>query len=190
MALRRVLIGRGVTTPAEVEAGVRRIQVQREIAATMAAVTEHAASVRYHSVDVRDADAVGKIVGEIYERHGRLDGIVHGAGTLEDRLLRDKSPESFERVYGTKVDGARALATAISERTAPRFFAMFGSVSGIFGNRGQADYSAANDALATFAHAWNGRLARRVVCVDWGPWAGGGMVSPNSAASTPAVASG
>src|SRR5207302_79974 len=65
-----------------------------------------------------------------------------------------------------------------------------GSVSGVFGNRGQVDYAAANDALDTLAHLWSGICrpgtrgsgirgdrAGRVISIDWGPWAGGGMVS-------------
>jgi hypothetical protein len=47
----------------------------------------------------------------------------------------------------------------------------------VLGNRGQADYSAANDALDTLAQLWAARCPGRVVAVDWGPWAGGGMVS-------------
>ncbi len=66
-------------------------------------------------------------------------------------------------------------------RSAPDlgFLVLFGSVSGVFGNRGQVDYSAANDALDTFARAWAHRFDGRVVAVDWGPWAPsvGGMVS-------------
>jgi NAD(P)-dependent dehydrogenase (short-subunit alcohol dehydrogenase family) len=75
------------------------------------------------------------------------------------------------------VDGARALADAL--RPDVGFLALFGSVSGVFGNRGQADYAAANDALDTFARAWTHRFSGRVVALDWGPWAptAGGMVS-------------
>jgi hypothetical protein len=58
------------------------------------------------------------------------------------------------------------------------FLALFGSVSGVFGNRGQVDYAAANDALDTLACRWAAELPGRVVSVDWGPWAGGGMISP------------
>jgi NAD(P)-dependent dehydrogenase (short-subunit alcohol dehydrogenase family) len=55
---------------------------------------------------------------------------------------------------------------------------LFASVSGIFGNRGQVDYAAANDALADLARWLDSRTAARVVAIDWGPWAGGGMVGP------------
>jgi NAD(P)-dependent dehydrogenase (short-subunit alcohol dehydrogenase family) len=120
--------------------------------------------------------AVSAVLGDVYARFGRLDGVIHGAGVLEDRLIADKTPESFARVYSTKVDGARALAAGL--RSGVRFVVLFGSVSGVFGNRGQADYAAANDALDALARRWSGTVAPRVVAIDWGPWAGGGMVSP------------
>ncbi len=129
--------------------------------------------------DVRDPAAVGSVVDDVYARRGRLDGVVHGAGVCEDALLAAKSPESFARVYETKVAGATALANALRP-AGLRFLALFGSVSGVYGNRGQSDYAAANDALDTLARVWRHRLGgARVVSVDWGPWsaAGGGMVS-------------
>jgi NAD(P)-dependent dehydrogenase (short-subunit alcohol dehydrogenase family) len=135
--------------------------------------------VRYHQADVRDASAVRAVVQDIYVRHGRLDGVVHGAGLLEDRLVKDKDAESFARVYRTKVDGAAALAAAV--RPDVGFFVVFGSVVGVYGNRGQADYAAANDACDTLARVWRTRLHGRVLVADWGPWAGGGMVSPELA---------
>ncbi len=176
-ALRRALIAAGVRRPAEIEARIGRLLAEREVRATLATLGEISESVRYHAVDVRDSAAVAAVVADIYARHGRLDGMVHGAGILADRLLRDKTPESFEQVFRTKVDGARALFAAV--RGDVGFVALFGSVAGVFGNRGQVDYAAANDALDTLAHAAAGRFSGRVVSVDWGPWgsAGGGMVS-------------
>ncbi|MEX5635339.1 SDR family NAD(P)-dependent oxidoreductase [Parafrankia sp. FMc2] len=180
-ALRRALIASGVRRPAEIEKRVARILAEREIRANLAALGEAAASVRYHAVDVRDGAALAAVVAEVYERHGRLDGVVHGAGILEDRLLRNKTTESFDRVFRTKVDGARALLGAL--RPDVGFAVLFGSVAGVFGNRGQVDYAAANDALDVFAHSLATRRTGRVVSVDWGPWgdsgadAGRGMVS-------------
>ncbi|MGW1378754.1 SDR family NAD(P)-dependent oxidoreductase [Streptomyces sp. NPDC002446] len=178
IALRAALISQGLRTPAEIEAAATRILARREIDATLAALKPLAASVRYHAADVTDAAAVHAVARDIRNRHGRLDGIVHGAGTLEDRLLRDKDPDSFTRVFATKVDGARHLLAAAGDDM--DFVVLFGSVAGVFGNRGQADYAAANDALDTLARAWSARTAHRVLAVDWGPWAaaGGGMVTP------------
>jgi NAD(P)-dependent dehydrogenase (short-subunit alcohol dehydrogenase family) len=179
--LRRILIGRGMDNPRDIEAASGRITREQQMRATLDGLRGTAASVRYHAVDVTDAAAVGAVLDDLYARHGRLDGVIHGAGLVEDRLVPDKTPQSFARVYATKVDGAHALADRL--RGEVRFLVLFGSVSGVFGNRGQVDYAAANDALATLAHLWSARRvlgSGRVVCVDWGPWAswgGGGMVS-------------
>jgi NAD(P)-dependent dehydrogenase (short-subunit alcohol dehydrogenase family) len=135
--------------------------------------------VTYHVADVRDEVAVAGVIDEIMDRHGRLDLVVHGAGALEDQLIADKTLSSFERVWSTKVDGALALAASLPAST--RYFVLFGSIAGAFGNRGQVDYAAANDALDTLAHTLNRRdVETRTVAIDWGPWsaAGGGMVSP------------
>ena len=175
-ALRRLLIDRGLGSPREIEATAGRILRERKMRATLDGLRAAASSVRYHAIDVRDRAAVGAVLDDIYARHGRLDGVIHGAGVVEDRLLPDKTPESFARVYSTKVDGARALTDQL--RRDVRFLVLFGSVSGVFGNPGQVDYAAGNDALDTLAHLWSARLPGQVVCIDWGPWAGGGMIGP------------
>ncbi|KAB2346557.1 type I polyketide synthase [Actinomadura rudentiformis] len=179
VSLRRALAAQGGRAPAEIEVAIRRIIAEREVRAVLETMRGPAASVRYHALDVRDPQAVRAIVEDVYARHGRLDGVVHGAGLLEDRLVRDKVPESFARVYRTKVDGACALAAAV--RPDLRFFVVFGSIAGVHGNRGQADYAAANDACGTLAQVWRTELRGKVLVADWGPWAGGGMVSPELA---------
>jgi NAD(P)-dependent dehydrogenase (short-subunit alcohol dehydrogenase family) len=159
LALRRVLLDqpgrahRGIDGPARVEGEVRRILASRELRATLAAVTGMGSPVRYHSADITDTAQLGKVVESIFERWGRLDGVIHGAGVLHDRRIADKTPESFARVFSPKVDGARALAAVLGGR-ALRFLVMFGSIAGVLGNPGQVDYSAANDALDTLAHTW------------------------------------
>ncbi|MQY08231.1 type I polyketide synthase [Actinomadura macrotermitis] len=177
--LRRAFLARGAGTPAEIEAAVRRALAEREVRATLDALRGTAASVRYHAADVRDPQSVHAVVADVYGWHGRLDGVVHGAGLLEDRLIRDKDPASFERVYRTKAGGARALAASV--RPDVGFFVVLGSIAGVHGNRGQADYAAASDACDTLARVWRAELRGRVLVADWGPWAGGGMVTPELA---------
>jgi NAD(P)-dependent dehydrogenase (short-subunit alcohol dehydrogenase family) len=123
------------------------------------------------------------LVKQIEAEHGRLDGAVYAAGVIDDRLLLDKDQQSFSRVFNTKVDGAAALLDAIEHLPdRPRFVVLFGSISAVVGNRGQADYAAANDALESLGASWATRTGRRALTVHWGPWApdGGhaGMVTP------------
>ncbi|MFD3807034.1 SDR family NAD(P)-dependent oxidoreductase [Streptomyces sp. NPDC058619] len=183
VSLRAALIATGLRRPAEIEAAASRILAAREVRATLAALGAVAASVRYHCADVTDERAVRAVVAGVRARHGRLDGIVHGAGTLRDGLLCDKAPDAFAEVFHTKVAGARHLAAAAAEHgpvPAPRFLVLFGSVAGVYGNRGQSDYAAANDALDGLARTWAESFPGRVLSVDWGPWAAeaGGMVTP------------
>jgi len=171
-ALRTVLAKAG-GTPAIIEARVARVLADREIRATLATLGDRAT---YHAVDVRSPE-LGELIDDLYERHGRIDAVIHGAGILEDKLIRHKTPESFERVFATKLVGARTLVEKLRDDV--KLVVMFSSVSGAFGNRGQADYAAAGDALDKLAWTLQRRINGRVVSIDWGPWAGTGMVSPD-----------
>ena len=96
----------GVPAPGLVEAEYRRIMQAREIRDNLARMTEAGATVRYYSADVRDEAEFGRLLDELQERFGPLAGVIHGAGVIEDRLVRDKTPESFDRIFQTKVVGA------------------------------------------------------------------------------------
>lgn len=185
--LRAAFLAGGLKTPAEVERAVGALLAEREVRATLAAVARLGASARYRSLDVLDAEGVRAAVKDVQAEHGRLDGVVYAAGVIEDRLVAEKTPESFRRVFATKVDGARNLLGALeSLPEQPRFLVLFGSIAGALGNRGQSDYAAANDALQELGRAWSG-AGRRGLTVHWGPWAaddlGGGMVTPELARS-------
>ncbi len=171
----RVELAKSMSAPAPIEARVRRILAGRETRETLMAIERAGGCATYHVCDVRDA-SFGDLIDGIYAREGRIDGVIHGAGVTEDKRLVDKTPESFDRVFETKVQGARILAERL--RSDVGFVLFFASVVGAFGNPGQADYAAANDALDGIARHLSRRLAGRVVSIDWGPWAGAGMVTP------------
>ncbi len=160
-------------TPARVEAAVQRALADRQIRATISAIAKTGVPHRYHALDVRDAAAFGALIDDIYARHGHLDVVIHGAGVIEDKLLKHKTRESFDRVFETKVAGASVLANKLRAGCRVVFFS---SIAGTFGNRGQLDYAAANEALDHLAHHF-AASGRRAVSVAWGPWGGTGMVS-------------
>ncbi|MFF2945734.1 SDR family NAD(P)-dependent oxidoreductase, partial [Streptomyces niveus] len=180
--LRSAFLATGLTSPAEVERLVGAVLAEREVRATVDALRALGSEVRYHCVDVLDTEAVRAAVKDIYAEHGRLDGVVYAAGVIEDKLLAEKTTESFGRVFSTKVDGARAVLDAVDVLPrGPRFAVLFGSIAAALGNRGQCDYAAANDALEVLGRRWS-TDERRGLTVHWGPWAAaetnGGMVTP------------
>ena len=136
----------------------------------------------YRVADVRDPAAVATLVGSIYARHGRIDGVIHGAGLIEDKRIVDKDADSWLRVVETKALSAYTIARALKPEGL-RFFVLFGSVAGRYGNSGQADYGAGNELLNRFA--WQLRAlwphTVKIAVLNWGPWAGtrhgSGMVS-------------
>jgi acyl transferase domain-containing protein/NAD(P)-dependent dehydrogenase (short-subunit alcohol dehydrogenase family) len=178
-AVRRLLVeranGAGPVSLGAIEGACRSVLAAREVRATLARIAGAGGRGDYHAVDVRDAAAFGAFIDSVYARCGRIDGVVHGAGVIDDKLLGDKTRESFDRVFDTKV----ASALTLGEKLRPdvQFVAFFSSVSGAFGNRGQVDYAAANDALDKLARDLERRLPARILSVNWGPWGGVGMVS-------------
>ncbi|UCC31291.1 MAG: SDR family NAD(P)-dependent oxidoreductase, partial [Phycisphaerales bacterium] len=168
-------------SPARVETVYKRLCREREIRANLAEMREGGANVEYHAVDVTDGDAFGALIDALYDRFGRLDGVIHGAGVVEDKLIRDKTPESFQRVVSPKVAGAEVLASRLHGDSLGFLF-FFSSTTARYGNRGQCDYAAANEVLNKLAIWLNGRWPGRVASLNWGPWeSSGGMVSPELA---------
>ena len=161
--------------PAAVEAAYKRLIKDREIRSNLDAIRAAGGTVEYRSVDVRDAAAFGGLIDELNDSGG-IAGVIHGAGVIEDKLLRDKTPESFDRVFGTKVDSALTLARKLDPETL-EFFALFASITSRYGNRGQSDYASANEVLSKLACDLDRKWPGRVVSIAWGPWSEVGMVA-------------
>ena len=182
-AVKRALAGRvrsdGTAMPAAaIGEEARRILGVRHVRASIAALVEAGADVRYLAVDVRDAGAVARAADEVRAAWGPISGVIHAAGVLADRRIGDKTNEQFDAVFGTKVEGLRALLDAT--RADPlQCILLFSSVAARLGNRGQSDYAMANEVLNKVA-AWEARqrpgCTVRSLC--WGPWESG-MVIPS-----------
>ncbi|MEZ5782455.1 MAG: SDR family NAD(P)-dependent oxidoreductase [Rhizobiaceae bacterium] len=179
--LRQILLSENpAMRPAEIERALRRLLAEREIAQTLDNIREAGGSARYTQMDVADSERFSAFISDLYRQHGRIDGVVHGAGVIEDKLVRDKTPESFARVFDTKVEAALTLRRTIRDDV--KFVVCFSSVASAFGNRGQIDYASANDVLDKLTQSWNASVPGRVLSVNWGPWGGTGMVSDALAA--------
>jgi NAD(P)-dependent dehydrogenase (short-subunit alcohol dehydrogenase family) len=131
----------------------------------------------YRAVDVRDAATVAAVLEEVRRQVGPIRGLVHGAGVLADARIEDKTAAQLDAVYGTKVDGLRALLARVAADEL-RALVLFSSSTARFGRTGQVDYAMANEVLNKLAwHEASRRAGCQVVSINWGPWAGG-MVTP------------
>jgi NAD(P)-dependent dehydrogenase (short-subunit alcohol dehydrogenase family) len=169
--VRFVLIGRPDTGAPNAE---RRQAVDR--------LTAAGAVVETIGVDVADATAFGAVIEDVYRRLGRIDGVLHGAGHINDQRFELKSTAGYADVFRAKVGGAFTLARHLRPDTL-RWCMLFSSVSGRFGNAGQSDYAAANEILNRLAWSLHRRwVSTRVVSINWGPWSGAGMLTASTLA--------
>jgi NAD(P)-dependent dehydrogenase (short-subunit alcohol dehydrogenase family) len=181
-ALRQVFLRQAIAqgekvTPVLIERRVQALLKGRTTRENLDRFRQLGATVEYVAVDVRDEQAFGGLIQNIYQRFGRLDAVFHGAGIIEDKLIEDKTMDSFNRVFDTKVDSAYLLSRYLQPESL-KLLVFFTSVAGRYGNKGQSDYAAANEVVNRLAWQLHDRWTQtRVVAVSWGPWDTTGMAS-------------
>ncbi|MCP4423408.1 MAG: SDR family NAD(P)-dependent oxidoreductase, partial [Chloroflexi bacterium] len=175
-------------TPVLIEKQI--VAVEREEAALRAIEAVKAAGgvAHYRCVDLLDGTAVMSIVDEIREKYGCIDVLIHAAGVEISRALPDKDQQQFDLVFDVKADGFFNLLRAARGMSIGATVA-FSSVAGRFGNRGQTDYSAANDLLCKISdNLRHWRPETRGIVIDWTAWANIGMATRGSVPKIMAMA--
>lgn len=163
--------------PKEIGRRADRIVASREVRATLERLAAAGSEGRYFAVDVANADAVARALADIRQEWGPITGLVHGAGVLADKLIKDKTDEQLHRVFAAKVQGLRTLTDALRDDPLV-FVSLFSSIAGRYGNPGQSDYAMANEVLNRAAWALAAqRPGCRICAINWGPWEGG-MADP------------
>ncbi len=163
-------------SPAQIESSYQSLIRAREVRENLEILRNAGSTVAYAQADVRDPAALSRVLDQWRGRFGEPVGLIHGAGLIKDKLIRQKTIESFDRVLETKLYGALNLIR-LTRPDALKFTVLFSSIAGRFGNVGQSDYAAANEILNKLAHWLDRRSSGRVLSVIWGPWSGVGMVS-------------
>jgi len=167
-------------TPALVEKELAALERAQAACKAIEAVQAAGGTAHYFSVNLTDADAVTKIIQQVRERSGRIDVLLHAAGTERSHFLPDKDGREFNLVFDVKSDGWFNLLRAIGDMPLGATVA-FSSIAGRFGNAGQTDYSSANDLLCKITSSFRTtRPATRGIVIDWSAWGGIGMATRGS----------
>ena len=163
--------------PARVQKLFKSIEARKEIRETLAAVEHAGGHAEYVSADITDGQALKEKLADPIFRLGNVNGIIHGAGNLADKLIEKKTVQDFDTVYDPKVTGLQNLLTCVPGSQLD-FLVLFSSIVGFFGNVGQTDYAIANEILNKSAHLLQRKYPEcRVISINWGPWEAG-MVTP------------
>ena len=103
---------------------------------------------------VSEAAAATRIVQCALDHFGRVDGLVNNAGILRDRFFHKMSVDEFDAVVKVHLYGSyfvsRAAAPHFKEQNSGAMVHMT-STSGLIGNFGQANYSAAKLGLVALS---------------------------------------
>ncbi len=112
---------------------------------------------------VADWDAANRMVTQAVETFGRIDAVINNAGILRDRFFFNMSVDDWRAVIDVHLNGAfyvsRAAAPHFKNQQSGSYIHMV-STSGLVGNFGQANYSAAKLGIAALSKSIAMDMAR------------------------------
>ncbi|WP_313918320.1 SDR family NAD(P)-dependent oxidoreductase [Tahibacter sp.] len=140
--------------------------------------TSGGGQVEYLQADVACAAELAVAIGRIRERHAHLHGVIHCAGQLDDGPVLRSGDAATDRVFAPKVQGLVNLDTQTAAFELD-FFVCYSSIASL-GNRGQADYAAANGFMNHYLQQRNAGVSTgirhgRSLSINWPLWASDGM---------------
>ena len=132
------------------------------------------ATVKIFEMDVLDKTSLERVVKDIRTSCPPIAGVANGAMVLEDQLFANMSTDMMRRVLGPKIDGSKNLDDVFHDDDLD-FFILFSSVTCVFGNMGQSNYTAANGYLNGLARQRR-RRGLAASAIDIGRVAGIGYI--------------
>ncbi|MFK7978202.1 MAG: 3-ketoacyl-ACP reductase FabG2 [Halioglobus sp.] len=140
------------------------------LADVQSAIEAEGGTARLLQFDVSDREATAQALNDDMEAHGAYYGVVCNAGVTADNAFPSLSGEQWDTVLQTNLD---SFYNVVHPITMPMVRAKQGgriitlsSVSGIMGNRGQVNYSAAKAGLIGATKALAVELAKRKITVN------------------------
>ncbi|WP_334131661.1 3-ketoacyl-ACP reductase FabG2 [Silanimonas lenta] len=143
---------------------------QAEAVAVAGRIREMGGEARLLGFDVADRAAAAAALTADIEAHGAYYGVVCNAGIARDNAFPAMSGEDWDAVIHTNLDAfynvLNPLVMPMVRRRAPGRIITLASVSGLVGNRGQANYSAAKAGIIGATKALAVELAKRAITVN------------------------
>ena len=149
---------------------VHYVRDETGAANTAAAIRDLGARARIVSFDVSNRDASRQMLEQDMEDHGAYYGVVCNAGVADDAAFPMLSGEAWDKVIHTNLDGfynvLQPLVMPMIRRRKPGRIVTISSQSGVMGNRGQVNYSAAKAGIIGATKALAVELAKRKITVN------------------------
>jgi 3-oxoacyl-[acyl-carrier protein] reductase len=144
-----------------------RVEDAEAVAAEVRALGRAARVIRF---DVADRAGCAAALNADIDAHGAYHGVVCNAGIARDNAFPAMSGEEWDDVIHTNLDGfynvLQPVVMPMVRRRRPGRIVTLSSVSGIAGNRGQTNYSAAKAGIIGATKALALELAKREITVN------------------------
>lgn len=117
-------------------------------------VSELGEGVKAYQSDASDYNAAEELVKQVVEEFGQLDVLINNAGITQDNLMLRMSEEQWDKVIDVNLKSVfnmtkHSLRTMMRQRGGS--IINMSSVVGVFGNAGQANYSASKAGIIGFS---------------------------------------
>ena len=127
-------------------------------------------SARVLQFDISNRDQCREVLEADVEQHGAYYGVVCNAGVTRDNAFPAIPGEEWDEVLRTNLDGfynvLHPLIMPMIRRRQPGRIVTLSSVSGLMGNRGQVNYSAAKAGIIGASKALAVELGKRNITVN------------------------
>ncbi|HEX2927665.1 MAG TPA: SDR family NAD(P)-dependent oxidoreductase [Ruminiclostridium sp.] len=158
-----ILIGRKPTLTEEEQ---ERLQV----------ISKAGGQVRYISADGGNELEMREAIGVVEREFGKINGVIHSAIVLKDKLVRNMEEAELMDVMWPKVNGSIALYKALRGKDLD-FVLYLSSVQSFTGMKGQSNYSGACTFKDSYSRYVASKEGWRVRVINWGYWGSVGVVS-------------
>ncbi|MCG8569827.1 MAG: SDR family NAD(P)-dependent oxidoreductase [Spirochaetes bacterium] len=135
--------------------------------------------VKYIQCDITDPQIVNKCIQKVCENQQTIDGVIHAAGILDNKLFFEKDYSAFLNNLLPKINGLKNIDEATKDCKLD-FFLVFSSLSAVLGDFGQVDYALSNrmaDEYLVYRKLLTERGERygKSIGINWPMWRNGGM---------------
>lgn len=132
-------------------------------------IKQNGGNAESYQCNIADDEQCKEMIAYIVQKYGHLDILVNNAGITRDNLVMKMSDEEFDAVYETNLKGVfhtihHASRSFLKQRSGR--IINISSVSGIIGNAGQANYSAAKAGVIGLTKSVARELASRGITVN------------------------
>ena len=136
---------------------------------TVKELLELGVKAKSYKFDVADKEACSKAVEEVMAEFGRIDVLVNNAGITRDGLFMRMNSDNWEAVINTNLNSAFYMSNPVVRimmKQRSGCIINMSSIVGVYGNAGQANYSAAKAGLIGFTKSLAKEIGSRNIRVN------------------------